>query len=69
MKINTVLPILILAVDGVNLVDRPTQLICISDIYMSTYKYKRHSTAMIAGQSIPVTRVSDMMGGVVNLIL
>ena len=24
-------------------VDRPTQLICISDIYMSTDKYKRHS--------------------------
>ena len=29
--------------DGVGLVDRPTQLICISDIYLSTDKYKRHS--------------------------
>ena len=26
------------------LVDCPTQLICISDIYMSTDKYKRHSS-------------------------
>ena len=26
-----------------HLVDRPTQLICISDLYMSTDKYKRHS--------------------------
>ena len=26
------------------LVDRPTQLICSSDIYMSTDKYKRHSS-------------------------
>ena len=26
-----------------DLVDRPTQLICISDLYMSTDKYKRHS--------------------------
>ena len=31
---------------GWTLVDRPTQLICISDIYMSTYKYKRHSRAI-----------------------
>ena len=29
-----------------DLVDRPTQLICISDIYKSTYKYKRHSMAI-----------------------
>ena len=28
------------------LVDRPTQLICISDIYLSTDKYKRHSRAI-----------------------
>ena len=27
-------------------VDRPTQLICISDIYLSTDKYKRHSRAI-----------------------
>ena len=29
-----------------SLVDRPTQLICISDVYLSTYKYKRHSRAI-----------------------
>ena len=29
-----------------NLVDRPTQLICISDIYLPIDKYKRHSRAI-----------------------
>ena len=29
-----------------DLVDRPTQLICISDIYLSTDKYKGHSRAI-----------------------
>ena len=28
------------------LVNRPTRLICISDIYLLTYKYKRHSRAI-----------------------
>ena len=28
------------------LVDRPTQLICISDIYLLTDNYKRHSRAI-----------------------
>ena len=32
--------------DDSSLVDRPTQLICISDIYLSTDKYKRHSRAI-----------------------
>ena len=29
-----------------SVVDRPTQLICISDIYLSTDKYKRHSNLL-----------------------
>ena len=28
------------------MVDRPTQLICILDFYLSTYKYNRHSRAI-----------------------
>ena len=28
------------------IVDRPTELICISNIYLSTDKYKRHSRAI-----------------------
>ena len=31
---------------AIDIVDRPTQLICISDIYLSTDKYKRHSRAI-----------------------
>ena len=31
-----------------DVVDRPTQLICISDIYLSTYKYKRHRIPWVA---------------------
>ena len=43
---------------GQLLVVRPTQLICISDIYlyMSTYKYKRHSRAIcyhVASLALP----------------
>ena len=30
----------------VDLVDRPTQLICISDVHLSTDKYKRHGRAI-----------------------
>ena len=36
------------------LVDRPTQLICISDIHLlSTYKYKRHSRAICYSSTYP----------------
>ena len=36
------------------LVDRPTQLICISDIYLSTDKYERHSRVICLWQVAPL---------------
>ena len=36
---------------GEGVIDRPTQMICISDIYLfviSTYKFKRHSRGDVA---------------------
>ena len=39
-------PKLITVLGWFGLVDRPTQLICISDIYLSIDKYKRHSRAI-----------------------
>ena len=38
-----------------NLVDRPTQLICISDIY---YKYKRHSRVICQGKLMVMVATS-----------
>ena len=38
--------------------DRPTQLICISDIYLSTDKYKRHSRAICYNWCREATPVS-----------
>ena len=44
---------------GQLLVDRPTQLICISDIYLSTDKYKRHSRAICPSPTLDY----DHIGG------
>ena len=43
---NEQLKIELLSQWKLEVVDRPTQLICTSDIYMSTDKYKRHSRAI-----------------------
>ena len=50
------------------LVDCPTQLICISDIYMSTDKYKRHSSFCLCLSLCVVTYLQSQGGNFSSML-
>ena len=43
---------IIIIISDSYVVDRPTQLICVSDIYLSAGKYKRHSNSCDDGDCV-----------------